>query len=86
MIDVLKTLEKLPVECGSRDLKTDAPILIRRGVMGFWPMPPRFDPDRFNEEHGISPAQVEAMQIGSMFGWDCPGADPDHEINQKESK
>jgi hypothetical protein len=54
--------------------------------MGFWPMPPRFDPERFNEEHGISPAQVEAMQIGSMFGWDCPGADPDHEINQEKPK
>lgn len=23
-----------------------------------------------------TPAEREAAQIGSMFGWDCPGADP----------
>jgi hypothetical protein len=26
--------------------------------------------------HGITDAQVEAMLAGSMFGFDCPGADP----------
>ena len=30
--------------------------------------------------HGVTvtPAQEEAMKIGSMCGWDVPGADPDH--------
>ena len=25
----------------------------------------------------MTPAQEEAMKIGSMCGWDVPGADPD---------
>ena len=29
-----------------------------------------------NKKEGVSPAQAKAMEIGSMFGWGCPGADP----------
>lgn len=32
--------------------------------------------NEMNRELGISPAQAKAMQIGSMFGWNVPGADP----------
>lgn len=32
--------------------------------------------NEMNRELGISPAQVEAMKVGSMFGWNVPGADP----------
>ena len=31
---------------------------------------------KMNQELGVTPAQAKAMQIGSMFGWDVPGADP----------
>lgn len=79
MNDVLKTLEKLPVECAARHPSDNSPMLVKRGVAGYWPMLPGFDVDGFNARHGISPAQVQAMTIGSMFGWDCPGADPDSE-------
>lgn len=27
-----------------------------------------------NEKLGVTPEQAECMSIGSMFGWDCPGA------------
>ncbi len=33
---------------------------------------------RRNCEMGITPAQAKAMQIGSMFGFDKPGADPQY--------
>jgi len=31
---------------------------------------------RQNDTRKPTPAEREAAQIGSMFGWDCPGADP----------
>ena len=31
---------------------------------------------RMNERLGVKPSQVIAMQAGSMFGWDVPGANP----------
>lgn len=31
-----------------------------------------------NRLEGVTPAQAKAMEIGSMFGWACPGADPDN--------
>lgn len=33
--------------------------------------------DAMNSEDGVTPAQREAMETGSIFGWDCPGADCD---------
>ena len=32
--------------------------------------------NEMNRELGISPVQAEAMKVGSMFGWNVPGADP----------
>jgi len=32
--------------------------------------------NEMNRELGITPAQAEAMKVGSMFGWNVPGADP----------
>lgn len=76
-MDVLNTLQKLPPMCAGRHPSDGSAILIKRGVAGYWPARPDFDVDRFNARYNISAAQVEAMQIGSMFGWEVPGADPD---------
>lgn len=73
--DVADTLAKLPPMCAARAPGTDEPILIKRGVQGYWPW--HGDVDRFNARHGVDWMQVEAMLCGSMFGWDCPAADPD---------
>lgn len=36
---------------------------------------------QMNQRNGVTPQQAEAMEIGSMFGWEIPGADPDnHEV------
>lgn len=32
---------------------------------------------RLNAELGITEGQRQAMEIGSMFGWEVPGANPD---------
>lgn len=32
--------------------------------------------NHYNEKLGVSPAQAKAMEFGSMFGWDKPGANP----------
>ena len=32
--------------------------------------------NEMNRELGITPAQAEAMKVGSMFDWNVPGADP----------
>lgn len=78
MQDVLETLKKLPKLCASRLPSTDEPILIRRGVKGYWKAPRRdLDVDRFNARHGVTKGQEAAMLIGSMYGWEVPGADPD---------
>lgn len=70
--------DKLPRVCGARHPTTNEPILIKRGINGCFKMKDGFDPEFFNKKFSITEAQVEAMLIGSAFGWDVPGADPDN--------
>ena len=77
MNDVLKTLEKLPAMCATLEPATGKPILLKRGVNGYWPLQDGFDVVGFNLRHDVTLEQVKAMECGSMFGWDVPGADPD---------
>ena len=72
-------LAKLPAQCAARSPTSGKPILITAGEIGFRPIfPDDFDVEAFNRESGVTPAQVEAMLVGSMFGFDAPGADPDN--------
>lgn len=66
----------LPEVCATRDRVTKRPILIVRGEPGYYAAPADTDPDGFNQRRGITEAQVQAMECGSMWGWDVPGADP----------
>jgi len=68
--------DRLPRECAARLAMDDSPILIKRGESGYFPLAPATDVDKFNADRGITEAQVNAMEAGSMFGWECPGADP----------
>lgn len=76
-LDMHDLAKLLPRVCATKDLTTGTTILIKFGITGYWPMP-GIDVDYFNETRGITPAQVEAMHTGSMFGWDCPGANPEN--------
>ena len=72
--DVARNLLKLPKICAAIHPTSNAPIMIRRGVMGYYPAPPALNVQRFNSIRNITDAQVEAMEIGSCFGWEVPGA------------
>lgn len=60
-----------------------AVAIVRVGCRGYWLITRSDDPARaaaireaINCALGVSPAQREAMLAGSMFGFDCPAADP----------
>lgn len=66
-----------PRICIARHPSTGQAIHLKEGESGFWPIYgdlPDEEIEAFNSRHGNSPAQVEAMLAGSMFGWDVPAA------------
>lgn len=75
--DVVPTLLKLPRMCLAYLPGTREVTAIRRGVSGYYPIRTRLTPEDYNERHGITADEVEAMQNGSAFGWEIPAADPD---------
>jgi len=79
-----KIAEGLPEMCFSTLPGTGELICIKRGESGYYPSDWN-TPDKernieiaddANESLGVTPAQRQAMEVGSMFGWDVPGADP----------
>jgi len=73
-------LAKLPLAAYGILPSDNKPILIRRGVMGYFPafVMPGQTIDSLNEGLGVTKAQAIAMLNGSMFGWHTPSADPDY--------
>jgi len=75
---------ELPETCFSTMPGTGDLIILKRGERGYYrsdqntgnKIENKIIADGNNSLHGITPAQVMAMQIGSMFGFDVPGADP----------
>ena len=79
-----KLVESLPEMCFSVLPTTGDLICIKRGESGYYPSDWNTGDrtrnqklaDYHNQELGVTKAQQRAMEAGSMFGWDCPGADP----------
>lgn len=60
-------------------------VIVKNGESGYYPLDfdlPVEHIDEHNENLGVTKAQAKAMKIGSLFGWDVPGADPDHRMNR----
>ena len=79
-----KVADGLPKQCFSTLTTTGQLIYIKRGESGYylsdWDTGDRERnvelADELNENLGVSPVQRQAMEIGSLAGWDVPGADP----------
>lgn len=56
--------------------ETGEVIKIQRGVRGYFVVSPGLGATERNRVLGVSPGQAQAMLIGSMFGFDVPGANP----------
>ena len=76
--------EGLPALCFSTLPSTGDLICIKRGESGYYPSDWNTDDHQKNKELadynnqrlGVTVAQRQAMECGSMHGWSVPGADP----------
>ena len=79
-----KLAEGLPDVCFSILKTTGELICVKKGESGYYHSEHNTPDkernvelaDELNEKLGVTPEQRQAMEVGSMFGWDVPGADP----------
>lgn len=69
-------LVALPEMCATMLPSSHEAIVIKRGESRHWPPPDGMTIERINQVFHASPPQIAAMLVGSMFGWELPGADP----------
>lgn len=73
-------LSKLPDIAWVTLASEDRAVLVKRGEVGYYPTDYAFPGklvDDLNARLGVSKEQAMAMEVGSLFGFDVPGADPD---------
>lgn len=82
-----RNLSKLPEVCYGTLLSDGSLILLKRDETGYWPTEGYSTnglfltfsdvADMLNEKMGVTKAQRAAMELGSIAGFDAPGANPD---------
>ena len=79
LLDKLARERDLPRYCYSRNSVTGEDVVLTFPEKGYRPLRQE-DSGKpasvLNQELGVTYQQVAAMQIGSMFSWNVPGADP----------
>ena len=72
--------EGLPDLCYAKNLMTKEVIIIKKGESGYFPtdlgVKTAQEIDALNEQLGVTRGEREAMYVGSLFGWEVPGANP----------
>lgn len=66
--------KRLPKQCVALNPVDNTPVMVFRGEYGYIETTETLE--SFNAPRGITPAQVSAMLVGSMFGFHCSAADP----------
>jgi hypothetical protein len=82
--------EDLPEMCVAVLNPGEVLIGIKRGIHGYFQMyegmvqgeAAKIVADRMNSALNVSPQQREAMLVGSMMGWECPGARPSSDLHE----
>ena len=83
-VTVIPMRSSLPDNCYAVLPGSTTIIIVEKGEKGYYPtdikVRDRAEALQFvaesNERGGVTKAQAAAMLSGSMFGWDCPAADP----------
>lgn len=76
MKDSIRSRIGLPPVAFAAHPTTGATIMIKRRRSGYYVLETRLTAEALNQAFGVTAEQAYAMLAGSMFGWDCPGANP----------
>ena len=85
--DTRTMFAKLPPACFIRSLLSGNGQVCRidRGAPGWTVVDTHLPPDRLNDALPVrpTPAQIDAMRVGAMFGWDALDADLEAAIDSE---
>lgn len=75
----MKTFLPVGFVCAVVHPARQTPVMVKCPDKGYWEVDPKYDgrtADEINSALGVTDAEREAAYVGSLFGWDVPGADP----------
>lgn len=75
-----ENINKLPEACAIYHIVTKKPVILQLGEKGYYPADYLNSADKmqaFNQAHKADAAMIAAMELGSIAGFEVPGADPD---------